>query len=84
MKIKCGAGDVRWHTEEQLVRLALRVADCLHTAVLCGHGHTTAFRAEAKDAESELREFINEPNDSVRGGAAAPYPARSVGLEFKP
>ena len=54
------------HTEEQLVRLALRIADCLHTAVLCGHGHTTAFRAEAKDAESELREFINKSNASAQ------------------
>ena len=54
------------HTEEQLVRLALRIADCLHTAVLCGHGHGTAFRAEAKDAESELREFINKSNASAR------------------
>ena len=54
------------HTEEQLVGLALRIADCLHTAVLCGHGHTTAFRAEAKDAESELREFINKSNASAQ------------------
>jgi hypothetical protein len=50
------------NTDEQLVKLALRVADCLHTAVLCGRGLGTAFCAEAKNAESKLREFINEPN----------------------
>ena len=53
------------NTAEQLVRLSIRVADCLHTAMLCGRGLGSEFRREALTAESQLREFINESNDQV-------------------
>jgi len=48
---------------EQMVRLSIRVADCLKTATLCGRGLGSEFRREAKEADAALREFIAESTD---------------------
>ena len=52
---------------EQLVRLSIRVADCLRTATLCGCGLGAEWRREAKQADADLREFIAKSNDQAEG-----------------
>ena len=63
---------------EQLVRLSIRVADCLRTATLCGCGLGAEWRREAKQADADLREFIAKSNSVSDGPVTGEYPEKGA------